>query len=124
MFMKEEEAILRKVGTKNPFTVPEGYFEGLTSDVMNHLPEKEASVLLQKEPTLWEKVKPWVYMAAMFAGAALLIRVGSVDSETPMHQLASDEAEQEMEYINSVVDNSMLDDYELYVYLSDTGVEP
>ena len=25
--MKEEDELLRKCGTKNPFTVPEGYFE-------------------------------------------------------------------------------------------------
>lgn len=124
MFMKEEEAILRKVGTRNPFTVPEGYFEGLTSDVMNALPAKENGVELQKEPTWWDKVKPWAYMAAMFAGAALLIRVGSVGNSPSGPQLAAEEAEQEMEYIHSVVDNSMLDDYELYVYLSDTDMEP
>ena len=39
--MKEEDYILRKVGTENSFRVPEGYFEGLTSDIMNKLPEKE-----------------------------------------------------------------------------------
>ena len=36
--MKEEDKLLRKVGTTNPFTVPEGYFENLTSEVMNRLP--------------------------------------------------------------------------------------
>ena len=28
--MKEEDNLLKKVGTENPFRVPEGYFEGFT----------------------------------------------------------------------------------------------
>ena len=39
--MKEEDKIQKKIGTENPFRVPEGYFENLTSEVMNRLPEKE-----------------------------------------------------------------------------------
>ena len=36
---------------------------------------------------------------------------------------AADETETEMEYINMAVDNSMLDDYSLYVYLADSDAE-
>ena len=119
--MKEEDAISRKVGMENPFQVPDGYFEGLTSEVMNRLPEKEVSALESRQPTLWEKVKPWVYMAAMFTGAALIIRIASTDSAVNTERMAADEAE--IEYINAVVENSMLDDYELYVYLTDIDAE-
>lgn len=121
MLMKEEDAILRKVGVENPFQVPEGYFDRLTSEVMSNLPEKETSVFVSKEPTLWEKVKPWAYMAAMFAGAALIIRIASSNPASDSGDIASDEME--IEYISAVVDNSMLDDYALYVYLSDVDVE-
>lgn len=63
-------------------------------------------------------------MAAMFVGAALIIRVAS-SNHTPdeTDRMAADEAETEMEYINMAVDNSMLDDYSLYVYLADSGAE-
>lgn len=56
--MKEEDNILRKVGTGNPFQVPDGYFENFTSEVMQRLPEKEKPAFVMKEPTLWDKVKP------------------------------------------------------------------
>ncbi|WP_288910212.1 hypothetical protein [uncultured Bacteroides sp.] len=123
--MKEEDYILRKVGTENSFRVPEGYFEGLTSDIMNKLPEKEKPAFVQKEPTMWDKVKPWLYMAAMFAGAALIIRVASADRQPASNTdyVAAEETDKEMQYINEVVDNSMLDDYSLYVYLSDMEAE-
>ena len=52
-----------------------------------------------------------------FVGAALIIRVASSD-RTPAatDRMAAYETETEMEYINMAVDNSMLDDYSLYVY--------
>lgn len=122
--MKEEDKIQKKIGTENPFRVPEGYFENLTSEVMNRLPEKEKLTAVQTEPTMWQKVKPWLYMTAMFIGAALIIRVASSD-RTPAatDRMAADETETEMEYINMAVDNSMLDDYSLYVYLADSDAE-
>lgn len=123
--MKEEDNILRKVGTENPFRVPDGYFENFTSEVMQRLPEKEKPAFVQKEPTLWDKVKPWVYMAAMFAGAALIIRVASDDRQKAAvaEQVASetvDMNELSDEDISLAVDNTMLDDYSLYVYLADS----
>lgn len=120
--MKEEEKIRKELGMKNPFRVPEGYFEGFTSDLMSRLPEKEKSDVF-RAPTLWEKVRPWVYMAAMFVGAALIIRVASsrVDvSADEQHPYVTEEiTDTEMEYIDAVINNSMLDDYSLYVYLTD-----
>ena len=45
--MKEEDILLKKLGKENSFKVPDGYFENLTSEVMNKLPEKE-KLLLRK----------------------------------------------------------------------------
>ena len=47
--MKEEDNILKKVGTENAFRVPEGYFENFTSELMNRLPEKEKLAFEQKD---------------------------------------------------------------------------
>ncbi len=126
--MKEEDKIRKELGTENPFRVPEGYFEGFTSDLMSRLPEKEKAGVY-RVPTMWEKVRPWVYMAAMFVGAALIIRVASSRVEVPAGEqtpVVAEEvmdAETEMEYIDVAIDNSMLDDYSLYVYLADDGDE-
>ncbi len=119
--MKQEDNILRKVGTGNPFKVPEGYFENLTSEVMNKLPEKEKTTLKIKEPTMWDRVKPWIYMAAMFAGAALIIRVASGEHKKTDEVAVSTDMEDQ--YINTVLSGSMIDDYSLYVYLTDAGAE-
>ena len=60
-YMKEEDEILRKVGTGNAFKVPEGYFENLTSEVMDKLPEQKQPAFEVKEPTKWDKLKPLFY---------------------------------------------------------------
>ena len=35
--MKEEDTLLKKIGKEHSFKVPDGYFENLTSEVMNKL---------------------------------------------------------------------------------------
>lgn len=129
--MKEEDKVLKKVGTGNPFTVPEGYFEHLTSEVMNKLPEQEAPPFVMKKVTKWDRVKPWAYMAAMFAGAALIIKVASYnpnpfeDKQTTATETVTI-ADSEViydGYIDYAVNQSMMDDYSLYVYLTDASVD-
>lgn len=121
--MKEEDKIRKKIGAENPFRVPDGYFDNLTSEVMSRLPEKEKNAIAQREPTRWERVRPWLYMAAMFIGAALIIRVASSDRTPAADSVVADETEVQMEYINMAVENSMMDDYSLYVFLADSDAE-
>lgn len=64
-----------------------------------------------------------MYMTAMFIGAALIIRVASSEHTPSVERMATDDTETEMEYINMAVENSMLDDYSLYVYLADSDAE-
>ena len=123
--MKEEDNILKKVGKENVSPVPHGYFENLASEVMRQLPEKETPAFVRREPTRWERIKPWLYMAAMFVGAALIIRVASAP-RLPSCAGRIDDTDTETvsdEYISTVLENSMLEDYSLYVYLTDAAME-
>ncbi|SFL39220.1 hypothetical protein [Proteiniphilum acetatigenes] len=57
--------------TENPFKVPENYFAQFNEEIMNRLPEKE---IVAPEPvSLWDRAKPWVYLAAMFVGLYITI---------------------------------------------------
>ena len=96
--MKEEDTLLKKIGKEHSFKVPDGYFENLTSEVMNK--------------------------------AALIIRVASSDHKPVADDIAvtvtAMEADTEQvsdEMIDVALDRAMLDDYSLYVYLSDASVE-
>ena len=118
--MGKEDLILKKVGTKNPFNVPDGYFDNFTKELMNQLPEKEM-VMVSSEITLWQRVKPWVYMTAMFCGIMLSVRIfvgESQKDEFPVITQAEAESISEEEW-NIIVKNSMINDYELYKYLTD-----
>lgn len=119
--MKEEGKILKEAGKENPFRVPEGYFEHFTEELMSRLPEKEKTSV--HTPTLWEKVRPLVYMAAMFAGAALIIRIASSYYTPADNAMTDEDFDQEMEYINMAMECSMMDDYAMYVYLTDAEQE-
>lgn len=125
--MKEEDGIWKKVGKGNAFKVPEGYFENLTSEVMDKLPEQKEPAFEVKEPTRWDKLKPFFYMAAMFIGAALIIRVASISYRPDTTEMAAVEAieadNDSDEYIDAVLEASMMDDYSLYVFLTDASVE-
>lgn len=105
----------KKYGKKNPFTVPDGYFDRFADELMNQLPEKEAVTL--PEVKLWDRVKPWLYMAAMFVGLMFTIRafVGETSSENDADILS----EMPDEYIETIVNQTLMDDYELYQYLTD-----
>ena len=121
---KEETDLLKRCGTENPFTVPEGYFERFTEQLIEKLPEREA----QPAPklTLWTRVKPWVYMAAMFCGLMLSVRmfVGEKQSQSPAATSeTTDFTEVPDEYIDPIVNQTMMDDYTLYQYLTDADTE-
>jgi len=117
--MEEEKNILKKVGTKNPFTVPEGYFENFTQDLMSKLPEKE-SYLPKSEPTLWQRVKPWIYMTAMFVGIMLSVKIFIGEPRKDEFPITQAEAEhltdEEWEIIAS---RTMIIDYDLYEFLTE-----
>ena len=117
--MKEEDMLLSKVGRSNPFTVPEGYFEGLTNQVMERLPEKPLPEYKTKPVTWWDKAKPSVYLAAMFAGAAIIIKVLGYMHDNNPAVIAADNEEYETEMVQNMVDAMQMDDYSLYLYLSD-----
>jgi hypothetical protein len=70
--MRDNTLKLEEIEKKNPFKTPEGYFENLTANILSQLPQKHEET---HETSLWERMKPCVYMAAMFAGIMLMIKL-------------------------------------------------
>lgn len=72
--MHQEEILKEKYGTRTGFRVPEGYFEELNAKILADLPpHKEAPKAVRL--SMWQKVKPYVYLAAMFAGIWMMMMV-------------------------------------------------
>lgn len=77
MRQEEDSKILSKLGKKSGFTTPENYFNDFAKNLAEKLPEAAAPEEKEK-PNLWVRFRPYVYMAAMFAGIFCMIQVFDV----------------------------------------------
>lgn len=69
--MAHDNDILKQVDRRSGMTVPDGYFDGFASRMMERLPEKKQENILPR--TWWQRCRPYVYMAAMFGGIWLMM---------------------------------------------------
>lgn len=108
--MEKKTPLLDEIGRKHGMRVPEDYFADFTEKMVDALPERE--IPLPEQPTLWLRVRPWVYMAAMFAGVWLMMKmftgISSVEKgETPSVEMTasvSEDSSVEDEWIAHYVD--------------------
>ena len=87
--MKTKINKIEDIKKSNPFRVPENYFSQFNENIMNQLPEKEP--LPERKITVWDKMKPWVYMAAMFIGLFFMIKTvtNSKSGSSEVHAVSS-----------------------------------
>lgn len=131
----DELYLKQTVGNRNPFQVPEGYFEQLTEQVMQQLPERQPSVVQLAEqpeqvtkPARTQRLRPWFYAAASVA-LALVMGVSYYFTQSPSttmdggHMAAASApaavAPLDNSYIDEAADYCMLDNTEIYAYLSE-----
>ncbi|BEG99336.1 hypothetical protein [Bacteroides sedimenti] len=120
--MKVEDEIKRRCGNGNPFTVPEGYFENFKERIMEQLPEKEDKTFKKPHVTIWNRIRPWLYMTAVFAGILLGVRVMVNLTSSHKSSVAVNSTEKEMitdQDVDNLMDHSMMDDYSLYECLTE-----
>lgn len=109
---------------KNPFKVPENYFALLNEEIMSRLPEKE--YVAPPPVTLWDKVKPWVYMAAMFIGIYITVNYLTRDTDKKQlitEQSATNEIISESETVDNYWSTVNVTEEEFYQFLEEQVVE-
>lgn len=111
----DKENILDKIGHKDGMTVPEGYFEDFCRRMEQQLPVNEAAetpaeARVLPAPTVWSRVRPFVYMAAMFAGIWCMVKMFSMLGHSDV-DLAIDR--------NEVLSSALSDDHFVYEYIRD-----
>ena len=74
---------------KNPFVVPQGYMEGLTEQIMARIPKE--THIDTKIVSMRNRIRPWLYIAAAFAGLLIFLKVfiNPVSSDTDQSNNAS-----------------------------------
>lgn len=73
--MIEDKNILDKVNRNSGMTTPENYFANFAESMMQNLPEKEEHAIITKPVTTWQRVRPFVYLVAMFAGIWCMVKM-------------------------------------------------
>jgi len=78
---KLSNSILDRPGHPDGMKVPEGYFGAFLHDMVSKLPPNELEqqpVKMLQPPTRWQRIRPFVYMAAMFAGIWCMMKMFSL----------------------------------------------
>lgn len=114
--MEKDKDILKRIGRDSGMKVPDGYFESFTSRMAGQLGEPE--IEKEEAPTLWQRVRPWLYMAAMFAGIALMVRLFVPEKEDGSTPVAETEVTITNENVEDYLFYSNVDEYSVYEYLA------
>ena len=124
--MKEEKYLIEKVGRENPFRVPEGYFDTLTSQIMAKVEAEgvEARDIKtgkeKRAKTVW--LRPVLYAAASVC--ALFISVVAYQNYSeqgvaaPAQNVVANNQMMMDSYFDEAADYVMLDNQDIYACLS------
>ncbi len=110
--MNEELYIKSRMGDKNPFRVPEGYFDNFTAGMMQMLPEQEAP-----KKSLIVRLRPLMYAAACLMVAIFTAAVffSHDDAATPEVASISQPVDS---YVDEAADYLMADNMDIYACLT------
>lgn len=111
---KEEQYIYNRCGKQNPFIVPEGYFDNLHTELMQH------TMTIPKKNILWKRWQSYVAAACLVgvvAGVATYFGINTKavdDTHVAVVKNATTDDFSEEEY----VDYTMLDNDDIYSFLA------
>lgn len=120
---QEDKVLTQKYGKDNPFVVPQGYFDSITSVVMDKIPE-------ESKPTVVMGTNVWMRFRPVLLGAAsLFVAAFSIifylnqqeDKRLQSNQVSTEELMPSAAYtdIDLTADYAMLDNEDIYSYVSE-----
>lgn len=123
MIMKGDKELLEKYGKKNPFKTPDGYFEHFHEKLMETLPATETIGQETDEISLFTRIKPWLYMAALFISTIFVVQglmyIQDTKFSTEPTNIAEDIYAEEADHFMST---SLYNEYSLYSYLTSNEI--
>ena len=121
--MKDEQKLMQRCGKKQPFTTPEGYFEQFHEQLMSNLPEVTPTETPCVKVSLMTRIKPWFYMAAMFAGIIFMVQTLMYVQDTRLTDSYATAEDIYSEEIDHFMSSSLYNEYVLYSYLTTNDYE-
>lgn len=116
--MMNEKDIELRFGKKNPFAVPEGYFDSLTDSIMAKLPQANVVELKPRKHSYW---KEWTAVAAAcLIGAFVFLHNNKPAGDNNV--TAANDTVYDEQYQQDMMEYAMVDASDVYAYLSGEGV--
>ena len=118
---REEEFLEKRFGRQASFKVPEGYFENFASEIMDKLPAREGRVIKMR-PSLWRRYRPAMLIAASMIAAIFSVNILLHKSNASMPETSqSEQVHKSSSYsaIDQAADYTMLDNEEIYAYVTE-----
>lgn len=124
--------ILEEIKHKDGMTVPSGYFDDFAKRMITRLPEQEWEKPQPKvlPRSIWQRVRPYIYLAAMFMGVWCMMQMfGLMRSDSPGLSIDNNPvmtaALSNDPFIDDYfIDEGDVDDYQLLDDLYETGFDP
>lgn len=74
--MEKKSDILSRIDRRTGMTVPDGYFADFAKRMADSLPDTSLSAtVIEPKRSFWNRVRPYAYMAAMFAGIWCMLKM-------------------------------------------------
>ncbi len=109
-------------------TVPEGYFADFNARMADALPDRHIAPADATAPrSLWQRVRPYVYMAAMFAGVWCMLKMFVIMSGSSSQSLDTNPVMAEAMGNEAFVNEYVIDDmsqWDLYDDMMEDGIDP
>ncbi len=116
---KNEKYLKQKVGNRNPYTVPAGYFDNFAEKFVCNLPEQEVKVV----PISKHRHLTWRIGAVAASFCAVMFSLGiylnNSNSQAEQPAIYAHESVSNEETFNEVVDYAMMDNEDMYAYVSE-----
>lgn len=128
--MSKQTEILSKNAGRDGMTVPDGYFSDFASRMSASLPDRPelASMQVGVPPrTMWQRIRPYAYMAAMFAGVWCMLKMFSIMSGGGVQPLDTNPIMAEAMGNDAFVNEYVIDDlsqWDLYDEMMEDGIDP
>ena len=107
---------------KDPFRVPENYFEDFTKQMMARIPEEEVQTTKVVNVSFWNRVKPYIGVAAVLAIVAVAshaIKKQVPDKDSLQYQSVVAQNNQQQSDFDAVYNYMMLDDQSVADYVDE-----
>lgn len=120
--MTNDEKYLRTRMGKQPFSIPEGYFDQLVPEVMARIDKEPLHTMPAQKKAVIMWLRPILYVAACLFIGIVSFNIYFDDTnhqqDVGMQLAVQMQTTADDEYVDELADYAMMDNYDIYAYLT------